>query len=369
MLGNGGFLTPKPSFPVLGFLTPVRGKRIRNSKIRGRKLGLRHFLPVQLGLSEKFEFFNWKLRETCARTFSEGPPQYSVRIVQLHPAQIAHSLCTFFDAPAHLSQKISGTCRDCPAHKNFAQFSRGRDLFSKSASVQAISPKRPNLEEFQDLEIFKLEASHHQTPIFMGKSGGQDWNFQARLNFFKRDWIFFKRSWHFFKIWAFVDEWALEVPRVRLSISGVKSGTNPETPRKRSQSKFTLHHRYSARETVNSRYVESYKTLYSTLEIFQDLGPYRECLKARKMQLSWPVMPVMSAVLRILMMSRFQAGGALSLCSLPPCFCQWGMPEPDRLHNDVPQGGPNPVFLNPVFQGESRICVHCAALRIFSGYF
>ena len=30
----------------------------------------------------------------------------------------------------------------------------------------------------------------------------------------------------------------LEVPRVRLSIPGVKSGTNPETPWKRSQSKF-----------------------------------------------------------------------------------------------------------------------------------
>ena len=32
----------------------------------------------------------------------------------------------------------------------------------------------------------------------------------------------------------------LEVPRVRLSISGVKSGTNPETPRKSSQSKFRI---------------------------------------------------------------------------------------------------------------------------------
>ena len=30
----------------------------------------------------------------------------------------------------------------------------------------------------------------------------------------------------------------LEASRVRLSISGVKSGTNPETPRKRSQSEF-----------------------------------------------------------------------------------------------------------------------------------
>ena len=30
--GNGGFLTPKPSFPDLGFLTPVRGKRIRKAR-------------------------------------------------------------------------------------------------------------------------------------------------------------------------------------------------------------------------------------------------------------------------------------------------------------------------------------------------
>ena len=33
LVGNGGFLTPKPSlFPILGILTPVRGKRIRNVK-------------------------------------------------------------------------------------------------------------------------------------------------------------------------------------------------------------------------------------------------------------------------------------------------------------------------------------------------
>ena len=47
----------------------------------------------------------------------------------------------------------------------------------------------------------------------------------------------------FFGMQLFAYSWKLhgyilEVPRVRLSISGVKSGTNPEAPRKRSQSKF-----------------------------------------------------------------------------------------------------------------------------------
>ena len=32
MVGNGGFLTPKPSFPILGFSAAVRGKQIPKAK-------------------------------------------------------------------------------------------------------------------------------------------------------------------------------------------------------------------------------------------------------------------------------------------------------------------------------------------------
>ena len=45
-----------------------------------------------------------------------------------------------------------------------------------------------------ELEIFKRAT--HQTPIFVGNSGGQDWKFQAILKFsseienFKRSWFF-----------------------------------------------------------------------------------------------------------------------------------------------------------------------------------
>ena len=81
----------------------------------------------------------------------------------------------------------------------------------------APNPEGPNLENFQDRPLglkfsseietndifkwdWKFQASHHQTPIFVGNSQGQDWKFQARLKFsteienFKRKLEIFKRS-------------------------------------------------------------------------------------------------------------------------------------------------------------------------------
>ena len=49
-------------------------------------------------------------------------------------------------------------------------------------------------------EIENFKRATHQTPIFVGNSQGQDWNFQARLKFssaienFKRNLEIFKRS-------------------------------------------------------------------------------------------------------------------------------------------------------------------------------
>ena len=58
-------------------------------------------------------------------------------------------------------------------------------------------------------------------------------------------------------------------------------------------------------------------------------------------------------------MSRFYwGGGGLQYIDLVlPTLCH-------QIHAEqcgCPQGGPNPVFLNPVFQGSS--CIHCAALQ------
>ena len=42
----GGFLTPKPSFPILGILTPVRGKRIPNVHVLFSLLSWRKPLEI-----------------------------------------------------------------------------------------------------------------------------------------------------------------------------------------------------------------------------------------------------------------------------------------------------------------------------------
>ena len=66
------------------------------------------------------------MRKICADTFSEAPPQILCENCAVH---ILHNLCTFFDAPAHVSHTFSGT--------KFAQFSQTRRMFLISASVQA----------------------------------------------------------------------------------------------------------------------------------------------------------------------------------------------------------------------------------------
>ena len=56
-----------------------------------------------------------RLREICACAFSKVPPQYSARIVQVHPRTNCAQSVRILDAPAHLLHKFSWTCRDCPA--------------------------------------------------------------------------------------------------------------------------------------------------------------------------------------------------------------------------------------------------------------
>ena len=80
------------------------------------------FCPYSL-VSAKNSSFGEKMRETCARTFSEAPPNIVCKLCRCTPAQISHNLSTFSDAPAHLSHKFSGTCRECPAHKFCTIFS------------------------------------------------------------------------------------------------------------------------------------------------------------------------------------------------------------------------------------------------------
>ena len=50
----------------------------------------------------------------CAHIVGKPPPQYSAIIVQAHPGQISHNLCTCLDAPAHLSHKFFGVLSGLP---------------------------------------------------------------------------------------------------------------------------------------------------------------------------------------------------------------------------------------------------------------
>ena len=93
-------------------------------------LGLRHFFARTAWSQRKNSKFSKELREICARTFSEAPdPNILHKLCKCTPAQISHSLSTFSDAPAHLSHKISGTCRECPAHKFCTIFSSTWPVF------------------------------------------------------------------------------------------------------------------------------------------------------------------------------------------------------------------------------------------------
>ena len=61
-------------------------------------------------------------------------------------------------------------------------------------SFSLLHPKGPKIEKIQDrppglkfsIEIENFNLDPQQTPIFVGNSEGQDWNFQS-IEIFKRD--------------------------------------------------------------------------------------------------------------------------------------------------------------------------------------
>ena len=81
--------------------------------------------------------------KNCAKfvhAHSRKPHPNSLReLCRCIPAQISHNLSTFLEAPAHLSHKFSGTCRECPAHKFCTIFSGTRPVLTFIASVQAMN--------------------------------------------------------------------------------------------------------------------------------------------------------------------------------------------------------------------------------------
>ena len=82
-------------------------------------LMLRVDLPVQLGLRKKFKSCPKNAQNLCRHILGSFPQKLCGNCA----AQILHNLCTFFDAPAHVSHKFSGTSRDYPAHKFCTIFS------------------------------------------------------------------------------------------------------------------------------------------------------------------------------------------------------------------------------------------------------
>ena len=84
-------------------------------------IDLRHFLHIQLGLRKKTNFSE-KLREIYVRTFSEAPPQYSARIVQVHPranfAQSHHMFGCPRTSCAQILWDLSGMPRAQAFHRS-----------------------------------------------------------------------------------------------------------------------------------------------------------------------------------------------------------------------------------------------------------
>ena len=84
-----------------------------------QSLALRVDLPVQLGLRKKFKSCPKNAQNLCRHILGSIPP----KLCENCAAQILHNLCTFFDAPAHVLHKFSGTSRDYPAYKFCTIFS------------------------------------------------------------------------------------------------------------------------------------------------------------------------------------------------------------------------------------------------------
>ena len=84
------------------------------------------FLPLLSSVETCFARTAWSerkfqnLAKNCAKfvhAHSRKPHHNILCKLCRCTAQILHNFSTFSDAPAHLSHKFSGICRECPAHK------------------------------------------------------------------------------------------------------------------------------------------------------------------------------------------------------------------------------------------------------------
>ena len=95
------------------------------SKCSGDAPPLRHFFARTAWSQRRIQIFF--LAKNCAKfvhAHSRKPcPNLLRELCRCAPAEISHNLGTFSDAPAHLSHKFPGTCRDCLAHKFCTIFS------------------------------------------------------------------------------------------------------------------------------------------------------------------------------------------------------------------------------------------------------
>ena len=111
---------------------------------RGREPGMSRDIcrdvPDPRGCSsctKKFvlSFRSLRLRKVCALTFSEAPPQCSVRIVEVHPhTKFAHSQHNL-GCPRTSFAHIFGACRECPARKNVLRHFLGCTACSQNLSL------------------------------------------------------------------------------------------------------------------------------------------------------------------------------------------------------------------------------------------
>ena len=101
-------------------------------------LALRHFLPVQLGLNEKFEFVAKIARNLCTHILGSPTPIFCKNCAGAPPHKL-RTISAHFSMPPHIFRTNFLGLVGTGLRTSFAQLSRARDLLSKSASVQAIN--------------------------------------------------------------------------------------------------------------------------------------------------------------------------------------------------------------------------------------
>ena len=119
-------------------------------------LELRHFLPVQLGLSEKLELLAKIAQNLCTHVLVSPTPIFCENFAGAPPHNL-RTISAHFSMPSHIFRtNFLGLVRTA-LRASFAQFSQAHDLFSKSDSVQAVNVSTlatppPNPKHFRDNE-------------------------------------------------------------------------------------------------------------------------------------------------------------------------------------------------------------------------